>query len=199
VVECAGFENRSARKGSGSSNLPLSAVRDREPFNQPVEGFSCSAQPQMAFCAMQLARNPGAHPNPRLSPGVFFACTAARSPNPASRPSSRFYFAASEVRKSRALLPARQVPGFCRRSGANRCSRPRLKDLHHFRWTRRKARPCQLNRARPLIFESRAMFASGSPGDHNSRRRRQVVVHPCPPTSMQCAPSDYIGVKPFLP
>jgi hypothetical protein len=25
VVECAGFENRSARKGSGSSNLPLSA------------------------------------------------------------------------------------------------------------------------------------------------------------------------------
>jgi hypothetical protein len=24
VVECAGFENRSARKGSGSSNLPLS-------------------------------------------------------------------------------------------------------------------------------------------------------------------------------
>ena len=27
VVECAGFENRSARKGSGSSNLPLSVFR----------------------------------------------------------------------------------------------------------------------------------------------------------------------------
>ena len=27
VVECAGFENRSARKGSGSSNLPLSAYK----------------------------------------------------------------------------------------------------------------------------------------------------------------------------
>jgi hypothetical protein len=30
VVECAGFENRSARKGRGSSNLPLS-VSERLP------------------------------------------------------------------------------------------------------------------------------------------------------------------------
>ena len=28
MVECAGFENRSARKGSGSSNLPLSVAFD---------------------------------------------------------------------------------------------------------------------------------------------------------------------------
>jgi hypothetical protein len=31
VVECTGFENRPARKGSGSSNLPLSAS-----FNPPA-------------------------------------------------------------------------------------------------------------------------------------------------------------------
>src|SRR4051812_3484916 len=30
VVECAGFENRSARKGSGSSNLPLSVKRTQK-------------------------------------------------------------------------------------------------------------------------------------------------------------------------
>ena len=29
MVECAGFENRSARKGSGSSNLPLSVPNSR--------------------------------------------------------------------------------------------------------------------------------------------------------------------------
>src|SRR3954468_51306 len=35
VVECAGFENRSARKGSGSSNLPLSA---KSPFGRTTYG-----------------------------------------------------------------------------------------------------------------------------------------------------------------
>jgi hypothetical protein len=35
VVECAGFENRSARKGSGSSNLPLSVSQVRFELREP--------------------------------------------------------------------------------------------------------------------------------------------------------------------
>jgi len=41
VVECAGFENRSARKGSGSSNLPLSVSK--------ITFYTLSARPSGTF------------------------------------------------------------------------------------------------------------------------------------------------------
>src|SRR3954447_11354537 len=64
VVECAGFENRSARKGSGSSNLPLSARKVTTHVNYVGRDF-CVSRVRLPHTDF-----PETHPNSPPAPAL---------------------------------------------------------------------------------------------------------------------------------
>jgi hypothetical protein len=82
VVECAGFENRSARKGSGSSNLPLSVNASPENTKACNTNGCDDSRPSPVRDPSTKHRNgySAKKRNPKEAIGIEIASAALRAP-----------------------------------------------------------------------------------------------------------------------